>query len=291
MSRWRVSMHGGHSGTYCDHAVSSLREVVEAAVAAGMVSYGLSEHAPRLGARYLYPEEVRRGWTVETTNALFRAYFAEARALQEEFADRIRLWVGFESEVVPSEGWLEVMEGWKQAYRPDFVVGSVHHLDDRSLDGPREEFRRSVDTLGGLERAALAYYAAVSDMVERLRPDVVAHLDLVRRNGVMLGDVETRAVRDVVGDLLERMASMGDDAPVIDVNLAGWRKGLGGPYPSRWIVRRASALGLRFVFGDDSHGPQEVGARLDEGRAYLASCGVRCVHEMVAPGRWAEAPF
>ncbi len=29
---WKVSLHGGHSGQFCDHAKGSLREIVEAAI-------------------------------------------------------------------------------------------------------------------------------------------------------------------------------------------------------------------------------------------------------------------
>ena len=44
---WRASLHGGHSGAYCDHAEGSLEEVVAEAARQGFEVYGLSEHAPR----------------------------------------------------------------------------------------------------------------------------------------------------------------------------------------------------------------------------------------------------
>ncbi|HEX6202492.1 MAG TPA: histidinol phosphatase, partial [Thermoanaerobaculia bacterium] len=51
---WRVSLHGGHSGEFCDHATGTLAEVLEAAVAAGYAIFGVSEHAPRSDPRFLY---------------------------------------------------------------------------------------------------------------------------------------------------------------------------------------------------------------------------------------------
>ena len=35
MLDYRVSLHGGHSGEFCDHAEGSLRDTIEAAITFG----------------------------------------------------------------------------------------------------------------------------------------------------------------------------------------------------------------------------------------------------------------
>ena len=45
------------------------------------------------------------------------------------------------------------------------------------------------------------------------------------------------------------------------------RKGLGHPYPARHIVRTAMEMGIPFCFGDDSHGPAQVGAGIADARS------------------------
>jgi len=57
VAEWKASLHGGHSGEFCDHAGGTLREMVEAAVAFGYRTFGVSEHAPRYEPRFLYAEE------------------------------------------------------------------------------------------------------------------------------------------------------------------------------------------------------------------------------------------
>ncbi len=52
-----VSLHGGHSGEFCDHAEGSLREILDAAIDAGYHTFGVSEHAPRCEDRFTYPNE------------------------------------------------------------------------------------------------------------------------------------------------------------------------------------------------------------------------------------------
>jgi hypothetical protein len=42
----------------------TLRDLLEAAVAFGYHTFGVSEHAPRGAERFLYEEEQKRGWDV-----------------------------------------------------------------------------------------------------------------------------------------------------------------------------------------------------------------------------------
>ena len=64
---------------------------------------------------------------------------------------------------------------------------------------------------------------------------------------------------------------------ILDLNTAGIRKGLGCPYPRPWLVREAHARAIPFCFGDDSHGPAQVGKDLDAAREYLLENGVTTI--------------
>ncbi len=271
---WRVSLHGGHSGAYCDHAVGSLEEILDAAVAAGCDTYGLSEHAPRGAARFLYSEERSMGWDVAKLERDFAAYAHETSALVARYAGRLHVLRGFEAEVVPPEDWLSRMQAYRERYRFDYVVGSVHYVGERSIDGRPETFRLAMDEAGGREALAVRYYRTVADMVLRLRPEVVGHLDLIRKNGAALGALDTDPIRAAAEEALDAVSRVG---AILDLNTAGWRKGLDAPYPAPWLVRRADALGIGFCFGDDSHGPEQVAMDLDRGRDYLLDNGVRSI--------------
>jgi histidinol phosphatase-like PHP family hydrolase len=73
---WRVSLHGGHSGEFCEHASGSLRAVLEAAVAAGYHTFGVSEHAPRSEPRFLYDTEIQKGFDIPRLQHDFENYAA-----------------------------------------------------------------------------------------------------------------------------------------------------------------------------------------------------------------------
>ena len=190
---WRVSLHGGHSGQFCEHAKGELRDVLEAAVKAGYHTFGVSEHAPRLEDRFLYPSELEKGFTVARLLEDFESYTTTVEELRAEFAGRLVVLRGFEAEVVPGAGYRDTMLGYRSRYGFDYMVGSVHYVDEFSIDSESGQFRRLLDKSGGLEEVALRYYETVAEMVEALRPDVVGHLDLIRRHARAAGEARYRA--------------------------------------------------------------------------------------------------
>jgi len=271
---WRVSLHGGHSQGFCDHATSPLREMIEAAVARGLHTYGVTEHAPRTEPRFLYPEEIALGWDVARLARNFEAYAHTVRALAEEFADRLEVLCGFEAEVVPPDRYPEVMLGLRERFGFDYLVGSVHWVDGIPFDYSGDEFTKAVAAYGGIEGFACRYYETVAEMVRVLEPEVVGHLDLMRKFAGPHDALDTPAIRRAAEAALEAML---EHNCIVDVNTVALRRGLGAPYPAAWLVQMAREIGLGFCFGDDSHCAADVGAHLAEARQYLLDNGVHAV--------------
>ncbi len=275
---WRVSLHGGHSGEFCEHARGSLRETIEAAVAAGYRTFGVSEHAPRVEERFLYDSEREKGYGVERLKWEFEAYAVEVSRLAAEYAGRITILCGFETEVVPAAGYRDAMLELQRRQAFDYMVGSVHHVNEIQIDGTKENFDDSVESCGGLEALCVTYYELVAEMIAVLKPQVVGHLDLIRRNALRTADLKTAKIRKAADRALEAAREYGS---ILDLNTAGWRKQLGEPYPASWLVQRAAGMGIPFCFGDDSHNPGEVGAGIDEARDYLIKNGVNSIDVLV----------
>ncbi|MDW8320687.1 MAG: histidinol-phosphatase [Armatimonadota bacterium] len=268
------SLHGGHSSEFCDHAQSSLQEMLQAAVRAGYHTFGVTEHAPRVEARFLYPNEVARGWDVPRIIHDFERYAQTLPALVEEFADRLIVLRGFEIEVVPVASYVQLMQGYRQRYRFEYIVGSVHYVDEISIDGSAEDFARAMEACGGLESLVARYYHTLAQMVDALRPEVVAHFDLIKLHGRRFGALNTPAVRRAAEEALEAVRQTGG---ILEVNTAGYRKGLGEPYPASWLVQMAHQMGIGFCFGDDSHRVEQVGFGIEMAREHLLRNGVTSV--------------
>lgn len=268
---WKTSLHGGHSGEFCEHAEATLREMLEAAVAFGYDTFGVSEHAPRTEERFIYPTEREKGFTVQRLHDDFEAYVRELGELSAEFSDRLTVLRGFEAECVPTQGFEEFALSIKGRHVFDYMVGSVHYVHETSIDGDPDEFHRLTAECGGLENTAVHYYIQVAEMVESMTPDVVGHLDLIRRHAPPDARLDTTRIRQAAEAALEAIRAAG---AILDLNTAGWRKGLGNPYPAPWLVELADRMEIGFCFGDDSHRPSEVGTGIEEGRLYLLANGV-----------------
>ncbi len=269
-----VSLHGGHSGEFCEHAEGTLRETIEAAIDIGLSAYGISEHAPRYEERHIYDSERGKGYTLERLSREFESYASTSRKLQEEFAGRFALLRGFEAEAVPEDRYVDLMQALRNDHMFDYCVGSVHHVAGISIDESPAHCRQAIEACGGVAAFARRYFQALRTMIEALRPDVLAHFDLLKlylpRNAVPDDDETMMAASGAMDAALRHGC-------IMDLNTAGWRKGLGEPYPGPRFVQMARDRGVPFCFGDDSHRPEQVGAYIDRARQYLQRHGVMSV--------------
>lgn len=269
MHSQRVSVHGGHSGQFCNHARDTLEEVVQAYFDQGFAWVGLTEHMPPPDDLFLYPEERRAGLDAAAMAERFDRYITEARRLRRDFDGRFEILVGFETE--DTTGALALAETLIARYAPDYIVGSVHHIDDIPFDYSPEAYRQAADHCGGMEALYCRYFDRQHAMIQRLRPQVVGHFDLIRlfdadyARHLRLPSVQERIQRNF--ELIGRLNL------ILDFNVAALKKGAAEPYLSRPLLNQAFRMGLDVVPSDDSHGVATVGLHLDEGIAILEAAG------------------
>ncbi len=265
------SYHGGHSGQFCRHAKGSLADVVERAWRAGFSHYGLSEHCPRKRAEDLFEDEADLG--VEGLVRLFDEYRAEALRLKDQYADRLEVLVGFETERLPPTDWAPTMKALRDRFRPDFIIGSVHHVDGHCIDYSKERSEAVFQKLGGRVAVEQTYFDHLAEMVEELRPEVVGHLDLIRKF-----DGDSAGFAPEVWPHIDRaLESLEAAGSVLDVNAGAYRRGLSPVYPLPEILQRGREMGIGATLGDDSHGAHDVGVGLDACMQALDEAGYRQV--------------
>ncbi|PNS21767.1 hypothetical protein CAC42_1621 [Sphaceloma murrayae] len=281
-----------HSGQFCTHATSSLREVITAALSRGMTTICLTEHIPRHPAEF-YPGEETHALVRHHGSlfALFDAYYAAAVALRSEFADRISVLIGFEGEWI-SASTTTIMRELRERYDFDLFLGSNHHVGGVAIDFTVDEYGRARDEVGGGSDEGLAekYFDEQLDMLKELRPPVVAHFDLVRlladegnrdRDWRGLGQLWWRVKRN-----LEFVKGYGG---VLEVNAAALRKGLEDVYPRREILEEWNAMGGRCTLSDDSHGVGQLCTNYGRALDCISRAGIEALWCPVG-GEKAQAP-
>lgn len=267
----KVSVHGGHSGQFCHHARDTLEEVVKAYIAAGFAWVGITEHMPPLDDSRRYPDEAASLLSAAKLQAQFSSYFTECRRLQEQYAGQIRLFTAFETENYP--GSASFIQQLIRETRPDYIVGSLHHVGGIGIDFDAAHYQRAVQAAGSVEQLYCDYFDDQFAMLEALQPAVVGHFDLIRIFDP--GYLQTLQHSDVQKRITRNLQLIADLGLIMDYNLRGFDKSV-EQYPSLQVLQQALALGVTVVPGDDSHGVKSVGRNWDKGIAILRELGHDC---------------
>jgi histidinol-phosphatase (PHP family) len=267
----KVSVHGGHSGQYCHHAKNTLEEVVKAYIAAGYSWAGITEHMPPINDDFRYPDEAESGISAQHLKTRFTQYFAEIRRLQQQYASQITLYAAFETETY--EGSATYVREVIEQTKPDYIVGSVHHVGGIGIDVNRELYEEARAKAGSLEHLYCRYFDEQLRMMHDLKPSVIGHFDLIRIfDHDYLDTLDLPSVRSCIERNLGYIAEQGF---ILDFNLRGFDKAT-EQYPSIPVLKLAMQLNIAIVPGDDSHGVNSVGRNFERGVELLKSLGHDC---------------
>ncbi len=254
-----ISFHGGHSGQFCSHAQDSLEELIKTYIRKGFKAVGISEHMPPPDHRFLYPDELAQGFSVKDLNDRFSKYFVELERLKQKYKSEIRIFKGFETETVT--GSPALVRSLIRKFNPDYIVGSVHHLNDRCFDYSRQDYETIAADFKGLDAMYMAYFDAQYEMILDLHPFVVGHFDLIR---IYDPDFETRLDKPGIRERIQRnLCVIKDLGLVLDYNLRPLAKGEKTPYLTQAILERAKDLRIPVVPGDDAHSKEQAGMFVD----------------------------
>ena len=264
-----VSIHGGHSGQFCNHAGDSLEEIIQAYIDKHFNWVGITEHMPPLSDRFLYPEEIRAGLDARKMFRRFEQYVAACRELQQRYRSRIQLFVGCELEFY--EDAIPFVRRLLDTFDLDYVVGSLHHVENIGFDYSADLYGRAVRATGGLEELYCSYFDAQFEMISAVKPQVVGHFDLIR---IFDDDYPVRLVRPSIAERIRRNLELIKDLDLIlDLNVRALSKGASEPYPTKVVLRQAVDMGISIVPGDDSHGADSVGLNIDAAIRILSELG------------------
>lgn len=262
--------HHAHS-TFSD-GQDTAEDCLLAALDQRMAGYGFSDHAP------LVPTD-----TGSMSLATLDDYVTETERLRSAYGDRIRVFRSLEVDYLP--GRMSVDSDHIKSARLDYTVGAVHFIEE--LDGhpwsfqrPEPNFSRGIDEIFGGDARAMVerYFELVREMVDHHPPDIVAHLDRIKKRNLRGGFWDEHAdwfVRQI--DLtLDRIKRAG---LILEVNTRGYYKGeIDETYPSRWIVARAHTLGIPLQVNSDSHEARHITAGFEFAFGALRDMGVERVH-------------
>jgi len=239
----------------CKHAAGPMEDYIERAIGLGLREVGFSDHNPLPGGR---------GADVRMDEAELDYYVERVTDLQFRYRGKIQVMLGLEMDYL--EGLQEYLEKQVSEYPWDYVIGSIHYLDNecREASWPR-------NYTGDSHRLYARYFELMRRMAASGLCDIVAHFDVPKRSGCLPG---TREAEDITRTLESiRAADIS-----LEINTSGYRhKELPEPqpYPSLAIAEQALALGIPLTVNSDAHAPEQVGFKFAEMETFLKRTGCR----------------
>ena len=269
---------------YCD-GNGEITDFAEAALMRDIVCLGFSSHAP-------LPFDT--DWTMPPS--LLEAYCDDCRRAKREYEGKLKIFLGLEVDYIRGISCPRMPEF--SALGLDYVIGSVHFFETDcggtwlTVDGSPEEFQRGITRLydSSVRKAVERYYALIREMVRSHPPDIVGHLDLVKKNntGEKYFSEEESWYRDAVFETLDAIAGTG---VIVEVNTGGLiRKRTDAIYPSPWILGRCHELKIPIMLNADAHSPDEVCGYFPETASMLRGLGFTTLCVLNSCG-WDEVGF
>ncbi len=230
---------------YCD-GKDTPEEIIEAALRLGFDTLGFSEHS-HSNIEGIF------GMTAENQEN----YIAEINALKEKYRGKIKILCGIEADSLANISPADF----------DFVISSVHYVKKGenclSVDLSAEGEINNVNTFYGGDFDAFAedYFDAVAEAAERIKPDIIGHLDLVMKFAEINGRVESPRYLAAAERCIKRLALLGIP---FEINTGAMARGYRtAPYPSKALLKFIKQNGGSVIINSDCHDKSQLDFAFD----------------------------
>jgi histidinol-phosphatase (PHP family) len=236
----------------CGHAVGAPEEYVAQAVKIGLKEIGFSDHAPMVHKRM-------PGITMDFDEV--SKYHAMIEDVRKRFASSISIKIALESDFLP--GYESRTKSIIDSYPYDYIIGSVHFIDDWAFDDPAErEYWKKHE----VDEVYRKYYALLRQSAKTGYFQIIGHCDLPKKFGA-------RPTADLTDDIRETAKVFKQTGVAIEINTAGLRKPIAEMYPAPNCLKIYHDAGVPLTFGSDAHDPKDVGKDFDKAVALAQWAG------------------
>jgi histidinol-phosphatase (PHP family) len=176
----------------------------------------------------------------------YPAYLAELDRLKEKYADKITVMRGLELDYDSDMAFAKSL---------DYFLGSVHYLMYNykvyAIDHARDIQLDCINTEFGGDKLAFAkaYFDTVVKHINRCKPTIVGHFDVITKFSLM--DEDDPEYQKIALDALQKVVKV---CPVVEVNTGAIsRKWRDRPYPADFLLRGLREMGGEVILGADTH--------------------------------------
>lgn len=252
----KFDLHTHHER--CGHAYGTIEEYIVKAIEMGIEVIGITDHCPNFSSQLDHPTP-----RLKMAKSEFSAYVREILHLKQKYASHIEVLLGVESDYIPE--YVDLYKHEYEKYPFDYILGSIHGIDDVSIFA-KQEWEKLDET--GLEKLKIRYLQLLQGAASSKAYQVIGHFDALKTH---IPDYDSFASVEVD----ETLKRFGEWGTVIEVNTSGERKGLLEWFPSKTLLERAHFYGVQVTYGSDAHRKEHLGTDWDQVRQVLKQIGYK----------------
>ena len=268
MADYRKSSVHCHS-TMCD-GKNTLQDMASAACAQGLTTLGFTGHS--------YTQRDREYCMSPSRTAQYKATIAK---LKTEYKGKVDILCGIE--------WDILSEDKRTGY--DYWIGSAHHLYGKNTGKyyeidfrPQDLWDCINDDFDADPLAAVEAYFAEVEKVAAQKPDILAHIDLIKKlnaNGEFFDEESPR----YKAAALKALQAAKDNDCLLEVNTGGVYRGYRKDfYPGPWLLGEWQKMGGKVIITSDSHDINSLTFGFDEAAAAIKAAGFTSVEVLTGHG-------
>jgi histidinol-phosphatase (PHP family) len=278
----------------------------QAAYTKGFQSIGFSSHAP-----LAKKTGIKTTWHLKDER--LDEYINTVLEARKRWEGKLKVYLGLEVDFI--KGLCGPADNDIQSLPLDYIIGAVHYVAAPKngelfiVDAPPEEFEPGLEDLFDNDGSSLcnAYFDMYRTLVSAGGYDILAHLDLVKKNNAQFHFFSpkdagyTKQLADTA-DLIAaasstaaRSAASGRN-PVVEVNTGGIIRGrTADPYPSLAMLKLLRERNIPLTINADAHAPDHLGSAYETARETMLEAGYGSM--LLFEGRqngkalWRETPL
>jgi len=236
-----------HTHSILSDGACSYEEMTLAAIEKGLDEIGFSDHVCLKPVTWALQEVDLPVMTRQITD------------IQEKYSHLISVRYGIELDYFP--GKEEKLFRIINSLPLDFVIGSVHFIDDWNFDGDESFYGKwSNDQLYGI------YFRLVQEAAKSKLFDTLGHLDLIKKFCVY-PDTDLTGLYEKTTEIIR------DAGMVVELNTGGRDKPCTEFYPDQQWLDLLFASEIPVTLGSDAHHPEQIARHFQQAVNILKKTG------------------
>lgn len=231
--------------TYCD-GKNTIEENILMAINKGFISIGFSGHSH-------FDYDIS---SMSVANTI--KYLEDIKKYKEIYKDKIEVYAGIEGDY-----YSNLSKDTDIEMGLDYRIGSVHFIEDDEgnyypIDNSEDKFIYALNYFSDIKEIAKRYYNNIIKMIKTQKPDIIGHLDLIRKynKNNKYFNVYDKWHIDLIDNVLLAIKdyNKNNGLMMIEINTGKVKEdNLKAYYPNDLTIKRILELDIPIIVNTDCH--------------------------------------